>query len=529
MLTLLAKDFKLLFYKEGSKSKKILTLIAEAIMLAALIAIETILFSTILKKIKNYSNASDAFLVIFLACVSIIMIILGVSRCNKLFFNDKDTEQLVVHPIANDQIIISKLIFLFLMHYATSLLFVYPLFISYGLLVGKTLWFYYIILFYPFFSFFFEMGVALLFVYPFKLLMDYLKKHIVLEFILSIALMVGLSFIYSKILDFFMQLVTNNNLNLIFSSKNIDRILSLRAYLVPINFLTDIFIYGYSGSLWALLSIEGGVFIIGLAISIVAFSYFRSLKFQEKKKKKKEVKVRSIEKALLRKEFLLLFKDQNYIFTFTGLLIIQPFLMLLVIQSINKIFSTGSFVYFATLLPAFVPLLDILIILLFTVIISSGASQYITMEKNTIKILKTIPVSYKKQLGIKVLIPLVFSFISLVISLLVLVFTSTIAFSTMIFAFLLSFSLLLVFDMVSLIEELNIKHNKPRQTFYSKIISYLLPTLYFVSTILLTYTGTSIYIAYGIGLLIFGGFGAYLYWFLKKKMALKFMELEMVN
>ena len=147
MLNLLAKDFKLLFKKEGSLSKRIIATIVEILMIAILLTIETVLFTMILNKIKDYSNAPQAFLTIFLAAVSIILIFIGVTRASKLFFNELDNEQLINHPIANDQIILSKIIFLFIMHYATSLLLVYPLFIAYGNLIGKTMWFYYIVVF----------------------------------------------------------------------------------------------------------------------------------------------------------------------------------------------------------------------------------------------------------------------------------------------------------------------------------------------------------------------------------------------
>lgn len=529
MLNLLAKDFKLLFKKEGSLSKRIIATIVEILMIAILLTIETVLFTMILNKIKDYSNAPQAFLTIFLAAVSIILIFIGVTRASKLFFNELDNEQLINHPIANDQIILSKIIFLFIMHYATSLLLVYPLFIAYGNLIGKTMWFYYIVVFYPFFSFFFEIGVSLLLVYPYKLFRDFLKKHVLIEFITSIVIMVCLAYVYSLLLDLFMQLVTNNNLNVLFSTKNIEKILNLRKYLVPINFLSDIFLYGYSGSFWSLICISLGVFIIGITISVFAFSYFRSLKFSDKQSRKKDLKVRSLKKALLRKECLLLFKDENYIFSFTGLLMTQPFFMYLVVASINRIFSSGSLVYYTTMLPSFVPLLDVFIILLFTVIISSGANQYITMEKTTIKILKTIPVSYKLQLGIKVLVPFLFSFVSLISSLVVLFAFKVIALNTFIFALVLSVMLLLVFDAVSLIEELNIRHMKPRQTLMSSLISYILPTLYFMITVIATYFGLNIYIAYIIGIVLFALCGFVLFIYLKKNIASKFMDLEMVN
>lgn len=529
MLNLLAKDFKLLFTREGNKSKKIITSIMELIMIGFVVAIETVLFSTILDKISHYNNAPKAFLTVFLACVSLVMIFLGISRAEKLFFNEKDTEQLINHPIGNEQIIVSKLIILFIMHYASSLLLIYPLFISYGLLMGKTIWFYYIVFFYPMFSFFFEAGIALLFVYPYKLFRDYIKKHLVVEFVASVLIMVLLVFVYSKILDFFMQLVTNNNLNIIFSTKNIESILKMRQYLVPVNFLTDIFIYGYSSGFWSLISISSGIFILGASISVIAYSYFRSIKFNDKKKNKKILKTRGVKKSLLRKEFLLLFKDSNYLFTFTGLLITQPILMYLVVGALNKIFNSGQFLYYTSLLPAFVPLLDIYIIILFTVIISSGANQYITMETKTIKILKTIPVSYKKQLAIKVFIPLMFSFISLCLSLGVLVLFGVISLVTFIFAFILSSMILLIFDAVSLMEELNIRHNRPRHRLRSSLVSYLLPTVYFFIAVITSYFNLSIYWLYGIGIIMFGACGLLLILYLKKNMAKKFMDLEVVN
>ena len=63
---------------------------------------------------------------------------------------------------------------------------------------------------------------------------------------LSIALLSGLfsvlifsslevvSIVVSLLLDLFMQLVTNNNLNVLFSTKNIEKILNLRNYFINI-------------------------------------------------------------------------------------------------------------------------------------------------------------------------------------------------------------------------------------------------------------------------------------------------------
>ena len=89
--------------------------------------------------------------------------------------------------------------------------------------------------------------------------------------------------------------------------------------------------------------------------------------------------------------------------------------------------------------------------------------------------------------------------------------------------------ILLIFDAVSLMEELNIRRNKPRHRLRSGLVSYLLPTLYFFIAVIVSSLSLSIYWLYGIGIVMFGGCGVLLLVYLKKKMALKFMELEVIN
>ena len=95
MLNLLLKDFKLLFAGKDSLKKNILSAIGNALLLAIFVVIEMFIFSTILKKLRTYSNATIPFLTFFLFIVSCIIILLDTVQANKLFFNDKDTQQLV--------------------------------------------------------------------------------------------------------------------------------------------------------------------------------------------------------------------------------------------------------------------------------------------------------------------------------------------------------------------------------------------------------------------------------------------------
>ena len=143
MINLLYKDFKLLFSSDKGKTQKILSLIFSVIFIGLFVAIEVFIFNMVFQKIENIIYADMAFVTVFLVIISTIMIIMGVGRAYKLFFDERDINQLTRCPVSSSEIIFSKIIFLFIMHYATSFVFVYPVIISYGVLVGRTPWYYF--------------------------------------------------------------------------------------------------------------------------------------------------------------------------------------------------------------------------------------------------------------------------------------------------------------------------------------------------------------------------------------------------
>ncbi len=530
MLNLLIKDFKMLFLGDKSSlKKKIISLLFTMIMLIGFIVVETFIFSMVINKVKNYTGAAPVFLTLFLFIISCIMIVLNLFNAHKLFFNEKDIEQLTHYPVTNEEIVGSKLILLLLLHYVQSIMFVYPIFVSYGSIVGRTPFYYFLCIFYPILSFLFEAGIALLLVYPFKLAIDYLKKHVLFQFIIALIIMIFACYIYSNILSVFMNLVVNNNLQVLFTTATIEGLKKTVKFFVPITFLAQVYL-GTSTQILPYTCIALGVFIIGATFAIFAFNYFRGIKFNSKNKvRKNDLKVDSLNKILIKKELTLLFKDSNNIFSFTGLLIIQPFLMYLVISALNNVFSSGTFQYYSLVVPYFIPLLDIVLIMLFTLIINSGANSYISNEKNTIRIMKTMPVSFEHQLFIKVLVPFIASVISLIISAIVLLIFGIVSFQTFIFGLLLSIVLLLIFELVSLKEELKIRINKPRATFTSSLYSYLLPVVFFLSALLATNLGVNIIVAYIIGLIAILLLGLPFVFKLKETINLNFMDLEYSN
>ena len=75
MINLLAKDFKLMFGKEKSIAKKIITILITIFFLTCFIGIEVFLFTTILNKIGKFHQAPMAFMNVFLFIISILITI----------------------------------------------------------------------------------------------------------------------------------------------------------------------------------------------------------------------------------------------------------------------------------------------------------------------------------------------------------------------------------------------------------------------------------------------------------------------
>lgn len=530
MLTLLVKDFKLLFHSEKKLSNRIISLLISILFIGAFVAIEVFLFTTILKKIGTFHQAQNAFTSLFLFIISLLLIVSNLLNANKLFFNEKDIEQLSTRPIGNTDIILSKLFFMFLTHYFTSLIFTYPIFVSYGIIGAKTIKFYYLGLFYPVITFFFIGGVALLLVYPFWLLKKYLHKHYVLRFIASTILMLGVTLLYSKVLNLFIKIVAGGNINSLFTTDSINKIINLQKYQVPINFLTEVFVEGKMRYLFPYLGIGGGIFILGLSVSIFAFNYVRNISLTiNVKVKPYPYKVKTVNQALIKKELIMFVKNSSYMTTFTSLLIVEPLLAYLVLKALTTIFRSGVFAYYISMVPTFLDALTILVMMLFSLIISQGASNYIQMETKTIKIVKTIPISTIHQIVVKVLIPLVLSTIAMVISNLVLLISGVISFKTFIIGSIFTLIMLVIYNLIALIEELSIRHHKARSSFLSTAMLYFLSLLMFVIVILSSYLNLNILLAYLIVFVIYMGCLIPLVIYLKRNVNDMFLELDVVN
>lgn len=475
-------------FPEGSNFKKNLpSLVFGGLLLALFIWLEVYIFQATLVKIKSYEGAPLALLTLFLFVISILMCLIATGEARKLFFNKLDMEQLSAFPIDSADLIASKLLFLFVNEYFTGILFAYPVLLAYGIVFVKPPFYYFVTVFYPLLMSVSEVGLALILVYPYHLLAEYLRKHLFIQLTVALVVIGGIAFLYSKVLSVFIQLVASDSLDSLFTTANLAALNGMKGRLIPVTFLVDVYLNSAFRQFIPFLAMSLGVLILGLIISIYAYNVFRTVSISEKNKKIKTCKkLLKPERALINKELQILFKDSDYLFSYVGLLAVEPYLAYLVVSAINTIFTNGVMAYYATVMPSIIPLLDILLIMLFSVIIAQGADSFIAEEGGNLRLMKTIPVKPMKQLTIKVMVPYSLSMVSLVITLFVLATNKIITWPVFLFTFFIAGLFLLTYDLISLYEELKAGMRK-RQRVFSSLYSYLLPLASFAISVASSY------------------------------------------
>ncbi len=486
MINLISKDLKLLFYSGGSRKERTGNLVFQLLFYALLLALEIFLFQGVLNKVTTFDGASQSFLTLFLFVVLILMCVLSLVRAEKILFDENDRHVIRSLPLRRDEIVFAKVSFLLVLQLAYDLFTAYPLFVIFGALIHKIPFFYFESLFYCLCSAFFEVGIALLLVYPYHKIKVLLSRHPLAAFLTAIVLLFGISLFYSYVLDLFLALVSQNEVITLFSEDNLLHLRQMTAYFYPVSIFLD-----------AVLALKGWDFFASFLLTLTAFylggilasfSYRVALEEnQGKAKKHKEKNPTKPWKALVWKEFALLFRSSDSFFSFSGLLVVSPFFAYLVIRAMNAVFRSGMLSYYVSLFPSFLALLDIGILLLIYVTILSGGDEYIGIEKTNLKTMKVLPVSPLLQLGIKLSLPYASSMASLLVTLLVLCLTHEMSAVTAVICFLAAMIFLAVASFAALYEELKRTQDSQRNHFISSLYDWGVPLVLLIFSLVLSF------------------------------------------
>ena len=514
IVELLHKEYRenLGFKKDLSLFKKMLKIFGTFLGLSLFATFEVYLFSALDKKLIEFSSfGSLDFLILFLVVLLVFSIFASLVKARNVFYKKSDSAILLHLPIDNDEVIISKTLFVFVYSVMVNFIISVPLLCSYGATRGieEGIFprFYILSILYPLFVSIFTSGVVLMLLPLYNKIYSSLKNKAIIQILLGSVLVITLCFLYQYVLDLFLNLISNSKFDSLFSADFINGLHSIAPYLFPVSGFVNMTHVKENlvSNITTAFGISLFVLLIGFIISSIGYTKYLKNEFSQNKTfhKPKKTKVKKISNSLLKKEFILIFRNSNYVFSYTSLLIMQPFLAFIVISSLNSLLYENMKMFLAYF-PELINGMNILLLLLFSSIISSSSLDSYSREGKEITIVKYLPISPVKQSYIKILIPLMFSSFSLILTNIILVSFDSITvlcfFVSIILGLLLQVALSfggIYIDLMKL--DMNQKNDLG---FLGTVISVVLPILIFVIHLTMTYFNLNVGLMYSLEVLL---------------------------
>lgn len=363
--------------------------------------------------------------------ITFILILLCISSVidfTKTLYFSEENKILLTYPISTDKIYFSKLIVFYITSFSTIFTFIYPIFIAYGIINNIGIAFY----FWATISMLFLALVPLIFdvilAVPTYYIMQGLNKFKLLRTILFSIFIIGLA-----ALAIYIIAIIPNNLNLFYFWPRIYRfiheLLTYFGYIfAPFIYLTMMtvgapvsFSFTYlSPEVWITLAV-----LIGGSAIIIFFGYLinhkkfkkisseslegvKELKISKKKKENKAVDSQFL--AIFKKEFTLIFRNDSKLTSLLYLYLFTPVLTFLVIKIFNALYLSTRGIFLAYMFSLLVILIPILTS---NYVIASMFSSEGQLAINS----KTNPLTPIQQMFARLVLPLTFSLISLIVSL----------------------------------------------------------------------------------------------------------------
>lgn len=419
--------------------KKALMIISVVISATIIVALECYIYISLYDKANIFTGFNYPFVILIDAILFLLNVVFLVPAIEKTYFkNEQERLIFLSRPIKDTDVLVAKAMYIYLQSFAFTLLTIFPITLIYGLKYGAGFLFYLTLFFTPFVLAFVALMFSFLLAIPYHEITKFFKGRKII--LLVIALIGGylLAYAYSLLLNLFVSLVQNASLDNLFNTNNINIITNLSTYLWPIYNILQIATYhSFAMQTLLLLLVICGSFLVGLFPFMFYYSHTLKHTLPEKKRRRtflaNQLYITSVNKALIRKEFTLITsKNDDSVFSYSTLIALQPFLIYLVVSALNVIFHSGNLNYIRSLFPAIYSTIDASMIFLFLAVIN-GAVLSLNNERNTIKLIKTIPVKFDKQLLIKFMVPFTLSSISFLLTDIVLVSTLQISWVAFIF------------------------------------------------------------------------------------------------
>ena len=420
-LTLFKYEFKLQFpLKRNNRKVDLVGGLSSFIISALIILVFVFLVSTIatnyvlveINKIPDPIGRTHELMNLFYVAIISVMSLLGVERMRKSLSQKKDKEIFLRLPVKPQTIFLSKISVLLLMNYVLAFLLVIPTNAIFYIAL-KPEWTFWLStlgvwVIFPLIPFF----ISSLLIIPYIKLINFLKDKYALIFILFTAILAGAFLLYSMLLGIVQKLLETGNIRFLFNEKFINTLQSILKYSYPVNSLASLTL---GINLIESLLILCGVLVLAVMVIYYVTNklfYITLYKNEERNFKGKKIEGYKVKKpmvSLMKKEFIMVFREPKNLFSYFAISLAMPIMVYCCYTLFESlIYNTIGFkIDFA---------LALLIILIFSVLTNTFCSTNISRDGLAFLKIKSLPVKASNVLLAKVLFCSIVSSLAVVLS-----------------------------------------------------------------------------------------------------------------
>ena len=356
------------------------------------------------------------------AVYTIIIVALGIMCLEKMrstLARSSDIPIFLRLPVKNGTIFRAKFTALLLWTYVTAFMLIIPVNAIFYFVLGAGRDFLintaivYLLL--PMVSFL----LATLLILPYMVIIKFLSTRYFLSFVSLSVLVVGAFFLYSGILDVLRGLFETGSIKFLFTSDFVDILMGAKLYTYPANALASLLL-GIDMQKSILIS-------AGFAVAALLFTFlitgalYRLVLYRNRDGRKSRSRFtlgfrRGVTSSLLRKEFVTVYREPKYLFSYFAIAFAMPFM----IYCCYTLFET---LIFNALGRGFEFSLALLVVLVFGILTNTFCATNITRDGKSALKAKSFPVKASKLLFSKVLFCSIISSLSVLGSVAMLYFT----------------------------------------------------------------------------------------------------------
>ncbi len=356
------------------------------------------------------------------AVYTIIMVALGIMCLEKMrstLARNSDIPIFLRLPVKNSTIFRAKFTALLLWTYVAAFMLIVPVNAIFYFVLGAGNEFLvntvivYLLL--PMISFL----LATLLILPYMIIIKFLSTRYFLSFLSLSILVVGAFFVYSGVLDVLRGLFETGSIKFLFTNEFVDVLMGAKVYTYPANALASLLL-GIDMQKSILIS-------VGFAVAALLFTFlitgalYRLVLYRNRDGRKSRSRFtfgfkRGVTSSLLRKEFVTVYREPKYLFSYFAIAFAMPFM----IYCCYTLFET---LIFNALGRGFEFSLALLVVLVFGILTNTFCATNITRDGKSALKAKSFPVKASKLLFSKVLFCSIISSLSVLGSVAMLYFT----------------------------------------------------------------------------------------------------------